>query len=219
MRAAARGRRLAQPELKEGARATDRLVAALAVVVVVGLFAVAPTGVAWLITSRYAVAISVEGVVRILLLVGYIWAIGRLPGIRAVFEYHGAEHKVIAAYEAGQADSIPIIQTFSTQHARCGTDFLVLVGMVSIVVYGAIGSMAFPLLVASRVALLPLVAGVAFEGLRLADRRSHLGRRSLLLAPGLALQRLTTRPPDDQQVAVALLALQTALLIGADSPS
>ena len=200
MRAASSSRRLAEPGTDE-ARTKDRLAAVLAVVIVVGLFAVMPTAVGSLISDRYLVAVAVEGVLRLGLLVGYIWAIGRLPGIRSVFEYHGAEHKVIAAYEAGQADSVPAIQAFSCRHARCGTDFLLLVGLVSVVVYGAVGALSFPLLVASRVVLFPLVAGVAFEGLRLAEGGSHSRPRAILFGPGLALQRLTTRSPDDEQVA------------------
>ncbi|MCZ7525062.1 MAG: DUF1385 domain-containing protein [Acidimicrobiia bacterium] len=152
-----------------------------------------------------------EGTLRLALFVGYIVAISRMADIRRVFEYHGAEHKAIAAYENGTELTPEAAQRFTTQHVRCGTNFLLTVMVVTILVYSLFGRPDWVMLVASRVVLIPVIAGLSFEVIRFAAR--HMDRRwiRVLVRPGLALQRLTTREPSDDQVEVALAALRAVL--------
>jgi uncharacterized protein YqhQ len=184
---------------------------ALSIVVFVSVFALVPAAVARLVAGGglgFAVA---EAVTRVALFVGYVWAIGRLPGIRRTFEYHGAEHKAIAAQEAGDELSVARVASYSPLHARCGTDFLVLVAVVAIAAFALVSPASWLLLAASRVLLLPVVAGVAYEVLRVSDRPAAARWLKPLMAPGLAVQRLTTRPPSDDQVEVAVVAVRRAL--------
>jgi uncharacterized protein YqhQ len=128
-----------------------------------------------------------------------------------VFQYHGAEHKAIAAYENGAELSPESAQRFSTEHVRCGTNFLLTVMVVTIVVYSFVGRPGWLLLIASRVVLIPLIAGLSYEVIRFAAR--HMDRRwvRVLMRPGLALQRLTTREPTLDQVEVAVASLRAVL--------
>ncbi len=153
-----------------------------------------------------------EGLVRLGLLLGYIVAIGHLPEIRRVFAYHGAEHQAVHALEAGAPLRPEVALGFSTAHPRCGTAFLLTVMVLAVFVFAWLGDPPLPLKLLSRVALVPLVAAVAYEVIRFgaAHVRNPLVRL-LLVSPGLWLQRLTTRKPDPDQVEVALAALQAAL--------
>ena len=160
----------------------------------------------------------VEGAIRIGLLLGYLWLIGRMADVRRLFAYHGAEHKTIHAYEAGAPLDVTEIQRFSPAHPRCGTSFLLTVMVVSLVVFALLGQPPVEWRLLSRIILLPLIAGASYEILRFGA--IHLGKRWvwLTVAPGLALQRLTTRQPDDHQVEVALAsfnALRAAEAAGA----
>ena len=150
----------------------------------------------------------VDGLVRVLLFVGYIWAIGRSDEIARVFMYHGAEHKTIHAYEAGDPLSIDAVQKYSPRHPRCGTNFLLIVILIAIVVFTAVGRPGWFWLVASRVLLIPVIAGFAYEVLKLASNRRWM---SFAARPGIWLQRLTTREPTDDQAEVAIAALLAAL--------
>jgi uncharacterized protein YqhQ len=152
-----------------------------------------------------------EGIVRLALLLAYLWAIGRLAGVRRVFAYHGAEHKAINAFEAGQPLDVAHVRAASRVHTRCGTGFLLIVMVVSIFVFALVGHPALPLLVLSRILLVPVVAAIAYELMRLgaANYRHRVVR--WLLAPGLALQGLTTREPDDGQIECAIAALERVL--------
>jgi len=150
----------------------------------------------------------VDGLVRLMLFVGYIWAIGRSEEIARVFMYHGAEHKTIHAYEAGEPLSIDAIQKYSPRHPRCGTNFLLIVILIAILVFTAIGRPGWFWLVASRVLLIPVIAGISYEVLKLAYDHRWM---SLASRPGIWLQRLTTREPTDDQVEVAIAALLAAL--------
>ena len=156
----------------------------------------------------------VEGVLRLVLFLGYIVAIGRIADIRRLFEYHGAEHKAIAAYENGVALTPERAQRFTTQHVRCGTNFLLTVMVISIVIYSGFGRPSLLVLLGSRALLIPLVAGVAYEIIRLAARNFDRPVVRLLMRPGLALQKLTTRQPSPDQLEVAIAALRAALTAG-----
>ncbi len=155
----------------------------------------------------------VDGVIRMIIFVLYILGIGWIPGIRRVFEYHGAEHKVVSAWEREGRIAPEATKRYSTLHPRCGTAFLLTVMVVSILFFSLIPSgQPFYLKLLWRLILLPLIAGVSFEFIRLADRPA--GRRlAYLLAPGLWLQKLTTREPDDSQLEVARAAMGEVLTL------
>jgi uncharacterized protein YqhQ len=152
-----------------------------------------------------------EGVLRLAIFLGYLLAIGRLPDVKRVFQYHGAEHKAIAAYENGAELTAESAQRFGTEHVRCGTNFLLTVMVVTILVYSFVGRPGWLLLVASRVVLIPLIAGLSYEVIRFAAK--HMDRRWVRAAmkPGLLLQRLTTRQPSLDQVQVAVASLRAVL--------
>jgi uncharacterized protein YqhQ len=154
--------------------------------------------------------VIVEGIARAAILIGYLVLIGSTRSVKRVFEYHGAEHKTINCFEAGDPLDVEHVRRASRLHPRCGTGFLVVVAFVSIVVFAPLGGLSPVLLVLSRILLVPLVAAIAYEGIRgLARiRDTQVGR--VLLAPILATQLLTTREPDDSQVEVAIAALNAA---------
>jgi uncharacterized protein YqhQ len=150
----------------------------------------------------------VDGVVRLALFVGYIWAIGRSKDIKRVFQYHGAEHKTIHAYEAGDPLEMAAIQKYSPRHPRCGTNFLLIVILIAIIVFTVVGRPSLLWLVASRVFLIPVIAGFSYEVLKAAADHRWLAIAS---RPGIWLQRLTTKEPSDDQVEVAVASLLAAL--------
>ncbi|HEX2737977.1 MAG TPA: DUF1385 domain-containing protein [Acidimicrobiia bacterium] len=152
-----------------------------------------------------------EGALRLTLFIGYILAIGQLKDIKRVFQYHGAEHKAIAAYENEVELSPESAQQFSTEHVRCGTNFLLTVMLVAIVVYSAFGRPALPLLILSRVVLIPVIAGVSYEIIRFAAGHMQWGWVRACMKPGLMLQRLTTRPPSLDQLEVAIASLRAVM--------
>ncbi len=151
---------------------------------------------------------ALEGVLVLGLFLGYLTAIGRMKEIRKVFQYHGAEHKSIAAYENDVPLTPESAQTFTTAHVRCGTNFLLTVLTMAIVVYSIIGRPALPYLILSRIILIPVIAGLAYEVIRFAAR--HMEKRWVRVAmiPGLSLQKLTTREPSLDQIEVAIAALR-----------
>jgi uncharacterized protein YqhQ len=176
----------------------------------VGLFFLAPAGAAqgierWLGIHPWLGSL-VEGVVRLALIVGYIWAIGLLPDIRRLFGYHGAEHKTIHAFEAGVELTPAQVKRFPLEHPRCGTAFLLTVVVFSILLFALLGPLPLWARLLSRVLLIPVVAGLAYEYIRFTAR--HIGNPlvRVLVAPNLALQRLTTRQPDDSMLEVAIAA-------------
>ena len=187
------------------------LTTVLTLTVFTAIFAVVPAAVARLVTDGGLAFGLVEGLARLGLFLAYVVAIGRSPAIRRTFAYHGAEHKTIAAHEAGAPLEPESVDRFSTRHARCGTDFLLLVVVVAIIVFTLIGDAAWPVLVATRVVGLPIVAGLAYEVLKLAKRFPANPVVGLMVAPGLALQALTTRPPTPDQIEVAIAALDVVL--------
>jgi len=155
--------------------------------------------------------LTVEGIVRLALLVGYLYLIGRVPDIQRVFGYHGAEHKTINAMERGDPLDIPHVRRASRVHTRCGTGFLLLVMVVSIFVFALVGSPSLLLKIVSRIVLVPVVAGIAYELMRLGAANYRFRVVRWLLAPGLALQGLTTREPDDSMIECAIAALERVL--------
>jgi uncharacterized protein YqhQ len=180
----------------------------------VALFFVAPLaavnaakpwlGAGWL-------SLLAEGILRLVLLLVYLWLIGRSASVRRVFEYHGAEHKAINTFESGLPLDIAHIRQASRVHTRCGTGFLLIVMVISIFVFALVGHPALPLLIVSRIVLVPVVAAIAYEAMRLGAANYRFRVVRWLLAPGLALQGLTTREPDDSQIECAIAALSRVL--------
>lgn len=155
--------------------------------------------------------ITVEGAIRLLLLLGYLSLIGRLPDIQRVFGYHGAEHKAINAFEHGEPLDVEHVRCASRVHTRCGTGFLLLVMVVSIFVFAFIGTPSLPIKILSRILLVPVVAGISYELMRLGAANYRYRVVRWLLAPGLALQGLTTREPDDSMIECAIASLRRVL--------
>lgn len=152
-----------------------------------------------------------EGSVRLALFLGYVLLIGLLPDMRRFFQYHGAEHKTIHGFEAGDPLEAVRLQVYSCYHPRCGTAFLLLVMLVSLIVFSFLGWPGLLSRIISRLLLLPLVAGIAYELSRLASREPWNRYLGWLIAPALLLQGATTRQPDDDQIAVAVAALEAVL--------
>ncbi len=153
-----------------------------------------------------------EGLIRLVLVIAYIAFVGRLPDVSRVFAYHGAEHKTINAFEAGSDLVASRVATFPREHARCGTAFLLTVVVFSVVVFSLLGPLALVPRLISRLLLVPLLAGVAYEYIRLTGRFSSSPWMKPLLAPNLAMQALTTREPDQAMIEVALAAFRAMQL-------
>lgn len=186
-------------------------------VLAIGLFVVLPT---WLIhylesTVRDSFGLNLlEGLLRLGILTGYIVGISLLPDIRRVLQYHGAEHKVIHAWEAGDELTVENARRYSTLHPRCGTSFLLLLALISVFLFAFTGWPSLWERLAVRLGFFPLVAGLAYEVIRLAGRRGRGGCPAWLrplIAPGLWFQTMTTREPDDSQLEVAIAALEATL--------
>ena len=182
----------------------------------VALFFLLPLGVVRLLEPMVGsglISEGIEGTLRLLILVAYVGAIGLMGDIRRVYAYHGAEHMTVHAHEAGLPLNVENVRKFGTPHPRCGTAFLLTVVVVSVAVF-----IAFALLesswwwrIASRILLLPVIAAVSYEIIRFSGRHQGAIIGKVLAAPGLWLQRLTTREPDDAQIEVAIRAMETAV--------
>ncbi|HEY6287213.1 MAG TPA: DUF1385 domain-containing protein [Ktedonobacteraceae bacterium] len=180
----------------------------------VAVFFLAPLLIAGFFSNQIGggwLNLTVEGLIRLGLLIGYLYLIGRIPDIQRIFGYHGAEHKAINAMENGESLDIPHVREASRVHIRCGTGFLLLVVVVSIVVFAFVGSPSLLIKIASRVLLVPVVAGIAYELMRLGAANYRFRVVRWLLAPGLALQGLTTREPDDSMIECAIAALNRVI--------
>jgi uncharacterized protein YqhQ len=178
------------------------------------LFAVLPTAAAHLLIVFAPGALIqniIEGVFRIAVFLIYVLAISRLEDIKRVFQYHGAEHKVINAYEAGDELVVDRVQSYSTLHPRCGTSFLLIVMVISILIFSLLGKQVLWWRILSRVLLLPVVAGISYEFLKMSGKYAAAPLCRFLIAPGMWLQKLTTNPPDDGQVEVAISAFGAVL--------
>ena len=158
----------------------------------------------------------IDGAVRLILFLLFIWGVSLFPDIRRVYQYHGAEHKTVFAFENGDPLETVAVQRYSTFHPRCGTSFLMTVMLISIGFYMLIPFTTFWLRFASRIAMLPVIAGVSYEIIRFAAQ--HRGSLfAMMTAPGLWLQRITTQPPSDEQAQCAIVALDHAMALGKDN--
>jgi uncharacterized protein YqhQ len=188
----------------------------------VGLFFVLPVTVASFWKDELGSSVMfvvVEKLIRITIFLGYLWAISHIKDLRRVFEYHGAEHKVISCYEAGQPLTPENAQKFSRLHVRCGTSFLLIVMIIAVFVFAPIGRPALYWLILSRIVGIALVAGLAYEVIRWAGRNRRKPWVRTLMWPGLQLQKLTTRPPSLDQLAVSIAALEAVLAVEDPSKS
>ncbi len=182
----------------------------------IGLFFLLPAGLTNIFKDDIPnsfVFLVIEKLVRITIFLAYIWLISRMRDLQRVFEYHGAEHKTISCYEAGLDLTPENAQRFSRLHPRCGTSFLLIVMIVAIFVFAPLGKLDLQWLLLSRVVGIPLVAGLAFEVIKLFGRNRTKTWARVLMWPGLQLQRLTTREPDLSQLAVAIAALEAVLAV------
>lgn len=185
---------------------------AVAIVFMVGVFFLLPAFAARLVPGESGVLFTIaEGVLKLALFIGYIWLIGRSQEIGRVFEYHGAEHMSIHAYEAGESLSVNSVRRYPPEHPRCGTSFLLIVVLGSIIFFSFFGRPGWAVLIVSRVIAIPIIAGAAYEILRWSGTRTTGWLSKVLAAPGIWLQKLTTRVPDDSQIEVAISSLVVAL--------
>jgi uncharacterized protein YqhQ len=160
-----------------------------------------------------------EGVARVLLFLGYLALVGRLKEIRRVFEYHGAEHKTIAAYEHDEPLEPATVDRYSTLHVRCGTNFLLIVMVLTILIYAAFPARGLLAGILFRIVAIPVIAGISYELLRLGAKYPNARAIRALMAPGLWLQKITTRPPDHGQIEVAIVSFQEVLRAEGRLPS
>jgi uncharacterized protein YqhQ len=187
-----------------------------ALVFAVALFFLLPAGLTNIFSDEIPnsiVFVVIEKLVRIAIFLGYLWLISRMPDLERVFQYHGAEHKTISCYEAGQSLTPENAAQYSRFHPRCGTSFLLIVMIVAIFVFAPLGKLDWHWLFISRVVGIPLVAGLAFEVIKWFGRNRTKRWARILMWPGIQLQRLTTREPDLSQLAVAIAALEAVLAV------
>ena len=188
----------------------------VALVFAIGLFFVVPVSLTSLIKHQLGSSVAfwaVEGVLRTAIFLGYLLLLTRVGDLRRVFEYHGAEHKVISCYEAGDELVPERAKLYSRLHPRCGTSFLLVVMIVAIFVFAPIGLPAWWVLVLTRIVGVPVIAGLSFELIKWAGRNRSRGWVRALMYPGMQLQRLTTAEPDLDQLAVAIAALDAVLAV------
>jgi uncharacterized protein YqhQ len=188
----------------------------VSVVFAVGLFFVVPVGLTSLIKDQLGSSLLfwlVEGVLRTAIFLGYLTLLSRLRDLRRVFEYHGAEHKVISCYEAEDELVPERAQLYSRLHPRCGTSFLLIVMILAIFVFAPVGLPAWWILVLTRILGVPIIAGLSFEVIKWAGRNRRRRWVQLVMWPGLQLQKLTTREPDLDELAVSIASLQAVLAV------
>lgn len=189
----------------------------VAVVMALLLFVVLPTAIVHF-TKQFIGGVLgqniVEGIIRIVFFLTYVYAISKMKDIERVFMYHGAEHKSINTHEAGVELTVANVRKYSTIHPRCGTSFLLVVMVISILVFALLGEGTLFYRVWSRIAVFPVVAGLGYEFIRFSGKCYQQTWAKFLIAPGMWLQKLTTREPDDDQIEVALAALREVLADG-----
>jgi uncharacterized protein YqhQ len=212
------GEEAKKPKARKGGEVLPVLLSmGSAAVIAVLLFILAPLWITtWLkgyfaAVHNWVVFNLVDGLIRVVFLVAYILLISRMEDIRRVFQYHGAEHKVVHTWEAREELTVDNARRKSTLHPRCGTSFLLFVMVVSIIVFSLVKLQAFWAIFLSRIVLIPLISGLSYELIRLSAPRCQRGFFRFVVMPGLALQRVTTKEPSDDQLAVAIHALKEAL--------
>ena len=161
----------------------------------------------------------IDGVIRLVIFLIYLWSIGLIPDIRRVFAYHGAEHKTINAYEAGEPLEVDKVRRYSTAHSRCGTNFILIVMVIAIIAFVFLGRPPLWLRYVERLLILPAIAAVSYEIIKFGAGHIENIAVRVALRPGLALQAMTTRQPDDRQIEVAISALQRVLALDAEPPA
>jgi uncharacterized protein YqhQ len=186
----------------------------ITMVVALGVFFLVPAGIGYLFDRFLNLQITwignlVEGFVRLIFLIGYIWAVGFMPDIKRVFGYHGAEHKTINAYEAGAELTPENVAGYSVQHPRCGTAFLLTLALLSVIIFTILGPLPLFWKMVSRILLIPVIAGISYEYIRWTAKHLNSPLVRALIKPNLALQSLTTREPDLQMLEVAITAFNT----------
>jgi uncharacterized protein YqhQ len=203
-----------EEEDQELGRWSMALMLTLSLSLVVGLFFLLPL----LIIHFFDQAVDstvlsniLEGIIRLGLFLTYVWGIGFMPDIRRVFAYHGAEHMTVKTHEAGEPLETKYVRKYTTAHPRCGTAFLLVVMLVAIVVFAFLGKPPMPLRILSRVILIPIIAGLSYEIVRFSGAHHGNSFVRIIMSPSLLLQTLTTRKPDDSQIAVAIHAMQCAI--------
>lgn len=200
-----------ESERLEGVSLTLTLLGSIAIALFV--FLLAPAGAAILLQRLLDItnlaANVIEGAIRLGLLIGYVWSIGRMAEIERVYGYHGAEHMTIHAFEAGAPLSPESVRNFDREHPRCGTAFLLTVALLSIILFSLIGPLPVLARLASRILLIPVLASLAYEYIRFTARFAHRSWMKPLLWPNLALQRLTTRTPSQGMIEVAIASFES----------
>jgi uncharacterized protein YqhQ len=218
MRALSHSANVAAGEEEELGNASIAGMMIVSIAMAVGIFFLVPVfasrGLEGLIGSDLVTNI-LEGVIRLALFLAYITLIGRMQEIRRVFMYHGAEHMAVHAHEHGERLDIESVRRYPTAHPRCGTAFLLVVMFVAIVVFAFTGRDPLWWLITSRIVLIPLIASVSYEVIRFSGFHPDSPLVQLIALPGLVLQRLTTREPDDDQIEVAIAAMEEAISVDA----
>jgi len=201
-------------------RSAIGLTLAFSLAIAVGLFFILPLFLTSLLDIESGFAFwAVEGVIRVAIFLAYLWLISLMPDLRRVFQFHAAEHMAIHAYEAGEPVEAESAARFPQLHVRCGTAFLLIVMVISIFVFAAVGKPSFIWLIVSRIVLVPVVAGISYEVIRWAGKNREKGYVQKIMTPGLWLQHLTTRKPEIEHLEVACVALNRVLELEENPPA
>ena len=177
----------------------------------IALFIILPLYLAKLVSDQHVIFNLVDGVLRVIIFIGYLLLISMMKDIQRVFQYHGAEHMAVHCYEAKKPLTTKNVRSFTTLHPRCGTAFLIIVLILSIILFSFIWSDNWFLKFAFRILLIPLIASVSYEILKFSAKHQHTILFKLLITPGLWFQKITTKKPDDKQIEVAIVSLKAVL--------
>ena len=203
-----------EEEKTELSGGTTWLIMGAGILFAVALFFLAPLFLTRLINAYLGSSLVfnlVEGIIRMAIFVAYLKVVSLMPDIRRVYQYHGAEHKTVNAYEAGIPLDVASVRKHSTAHVRCGTSFLFTVMIIAIIIFSLVGRPALWLMVLSRILLVPVIAALGYEVTHFAGKHTGNTLVRAILAPGLWLQKLTTGEPDDSQLEVAVTALNKVI--------
>lgn len=182
----------------------------VAIIIAIGVFVLLPLYLTKLTNTEGVLFNLIDGLIRILLFVGYIGLISLMGDVKRLFQYHGAEHKTVNCYEAGKKVTVNNVKKYSTAHRRCGTTFLILVLMVAIIIFSFVVTDSFWIKFGARIVLLPVIAGLSYELLKIGAKFDNWLVR-MLIWPGMMLQSMTTREPDKRQIAVAIKSFKTVV--------